>query len=326
MRKKRLRITLYASRFMWRILTTASLLVFFAYAVASYFLYHELTDINGRCDRHLANSPSAFVDLGNFWPPDFAYSQYYVAEYEQVALPSRDKAVTISGWWMEAEPDAPAILIVHGYGSCKYSHTVLVPAGMLVQHGFSVLAIDLRDAGDSTWQNGRSALGAEEYLDVLGAWDWLVDEKGLDPNQVGILGNSVGGRSGLVAMAEEERITAVFAESPPTNTMAYLQDEARRNNFPIWLLPGSLLWSERFGGVDLEAFAVDAWLPRIGSRAVQIIHSRGDEFVGVEQSNALANELDVVIVEEAGHMQIAAQQTAVYEEALISFFTEALKR
>ena len=44
---------------------------------------------------------------------------------------------------------------------------------MLARSGFSVLMMDLRDAGDSDVEDGRVAWGTEEYLDVLGAWDWL---------------------------------------------------------------------------------------------------------------------------------------------------------
>ena len=45
---------------------------------------------------------------------------------------------------------------------------MLTPAGMLWRNGFNVLLIDLRDTGDSTFQDGRSTIGNEEHRDVLG--------------------------------------------------------------------------------------------------------------------------------------------------------------
>ena len=50
---------------------------------------------------------------------------------------------------------------------------VLTAAGMLNKQGFNILALDMRDHGDSTIEDGRHAAGTEEYQDVLGGFDWL---------------------------------------------------------------------------------------------------------------------------------------------------------
>ena len=63
------------------------------------------------------------------------------------------------------------MILVHGLGGCKNAIDVLVPAGMLWRHGFSVLLIDLRNIGESDFVDGRSTAGNVEYQDVLGAWD-----------------------------------------------------------------------------------------------------------------------------------------------------------
>ena len=44
---------------------------------------------------------------------------------------------------------------------------------MLHRAGFGVLLIDLRNHGASDIDNGRWAGGSKEFLDALGAWDWL---------------------------------------------------------------------------------------------------------------------------------------------------------
>ncbi|MCA9995322.1 MAG: alpha/beta fold hydrolase [Anaerolineales bacterium] len=304
-----------------------------AYLGLGYSLYHELVDINGRCFRHLANSPTQFTDLGNFWPAGFDYTPYFMPEYKTVSIPSRDPAVTLAGWYIEAAPDAPAVLIVHGFGSCKNSHTELVPAGMLHKAGFSVLIIDLRDAGDSTQLDGYTALGNEEYLDVLGAWDWLVTEKGIPAGRVGILGNSVGGAVALVAMGEERGITAVFADSPPSDLTVYLPDEARRNKFPTFMLPISLWWSRQAGGVDLLAHQAKDALPRFTPpQQFAVIHSRADIFVDVAQTERLEAESErlglngrFTYFDNASHMAIPAFYPAEYEKELVTFFQQALQ-
>ena len=42
-----------------------------------------------------------------------------------------------------------------------------------IGRGFGVLLMDLRDHGDSEGDDARFAGGSEEYLDVLGGWDWV---------------------------------------------------------------------------------------------------------------------------------------------------------
>ena len=100
-----------------------------------------------------------------------------------------------------------------GLGGCKNSIAVLTPAGMLWRNGFNVLLIDLRGTGDSTFQDGRSTIGNEEHRDVLGAWDWLVNEKGIDPKHIGLFANSLGGANANYAFSVEPRIAAIFLQS-----------------------------------------------------------------------------------------------------------------
>ena len=95
------------------------------------------------------------------------------------------------------------MILVHGLGGCKNAIDVLVPAGMLWRNGFSVLMIDLRNIGESDFVDGRSTAGNVEYQDVLGAWDWLIADKGYRPEQVGIFGESLGGATALFAFAAE---------------------------------------------------------------------------------------------------------------------------
>ena len=96
------------------------------------------------------------------------------------------------------------MILVHGLKSCRRDENVLMPAGMLRRHGFGVLLIDLRDHGDSDDEDLRFAGGTEEYLDVLGAWDWLAAQ-GVPKDRIGILGMSFGAATTVIAGGEEPR-------------------------------------------------------------------------------------------------------------------------
>ena len=72
----------------------------------------------------------------------------------------------ISAWIREAETSAPWILFVHGLGSCKNSHTVLLPAAMMVHEGYSVMLLDLREHGDSSKIDLLHTAGGMQQIDL----------------------------------------------------------------------------------------------------------------------------------------------------------------
>src|SRR4029077_20545062 len=116
------------------------------------------------------NTPAAFTSPGIDTTP------YQMADFEDVAFPSRDPGIEISAWYVPVTgaPRAPAVVLIHGHDSCKREDRMLLAAGMLHRHGFGVLLIDLRNHGDSTVVNGRFAGGTREYRDALAGFDWLL--------------------------------------------------------------------------------------------------------------------------------------------------------
>ena len=191
---------------------TMVLLLGSGYLAVSYVLYNVLANIEDGCQTSLANRPDNFTDRSGYWRDDFDYAAYFMPNYEAVRFPSREAAFTIAGWYVEADPDAPTVIVVHGLGSCKNAHTVLVPSGILHNAGFNVLMLDMRDVNESDYEDGRFALGNEEYLDVLGGWDWLVNEKNIPPQRIGLMGNSLGAATVLIAFAQEPQVAAVFVD------------------------------------------------------------------------------------------------------------------
>ena len=210
-----------------------------AYFGMGYIIYDKLGNVKGSCDEHLANRPDNFA-LYPDWPADFDVAPYFMTGYEAVKFLSRDPGIEVAGWWIpaaKAAPNAPTVILVDGLGGCKNSIAVLIPAGMLWRNGFNVLLIDLRDIGDSTFQDGRSTIGNEEYRDVLGAWDWLVNEKGIDPKRIGLFANSLGGANANYAFSAEPRIAALFLQSTFGNLQQIISAELRAQRLPD--LPGA---------------------------------------------------------------------------------------
>lgn len=260
---------------------------------------------------------------------------YYVSPYEIVKFPARQPGFEIGGWWMPskaADPAAaPAVIVINGLGGCKNACSAIVPAAMLWRSGFNVLAIDARDTGDSTFDDLRTTIGNDEYRDVLGAWDWLVNEKGFAPAKVGIFANSLGGAMANYAFAEEPRIAALFLQSTFGDLQQIIQAELTRNGYPTLLSFPTLIMGGLVTGENLFARSPVETIAQAAGRPVYIIHTRADTRIAVNQSQQLAAAAQAAGVkvttwfpENGEHVQTPAAYPGEFEQRLVGFFRENL--
>ena len=82
----------------------------------------------------------------------------------------------MKGWWVENNLTNPTVILLHGLNSSKYSPDILLPMGMLDKSEFNLLAIDIRDHGESTCEDGYYAAGQDETDDVVASINWLKDK------------------------------------------------------------------------------------------------------------------------------------------------------
>ena len=310
------------------------LLIGIAYGAASAYVWNTLTQVSGDCaNSEAANDPTQF-EVPTAKGPDFDESPYIMPAPEEVSFPSRDAAITISGWYVPAEdPSAPAIVVVHGHNGCKRHHQVLLPAGMLHRNGFAVLLIDLRDHGDSTVEDGRYAGGTEEYRDVLGAWDWLQSTKGVPPDGVGLLGVSLGAATVLIAAGEEPRVAATWEDSSYADIHVAIQAELEREGYPGFLEAGGILMARLISGDDLGSLSPLGAVRKMGSRALFITHGTADGRLSVEYAHDLeaarrsaGGPVESWIVEGADHVDAMVLHPDEYERRLVEFFDRTLRR
>jgi fermentation-respiration switch protein FrsA (DUF1100 family) len=305
-----------------------------AYFGAGYAIYDKLGNVTASCDRHQANRPDGFALLPE-WPADFDVTPYFMSPYEAVSFPSREAGFEVAGWWIPnraADPAAPTVLVLDGLGGCKNSVSALVPAGMLWRNGFNVLVIDVRDTGESTFDDLRSTIGNDEYHDVLGAWDWLVNEKGFAPSNVGVFANSLGGAMANYAFGEEPGMAALFLHATFGDLQEIIETELRRNGFPSFLSFPTLAMGSLVTGENLFARSPVETIRAAAGRPVFIAHSRADTRIDSAQSELLAAAAQAAGVkvstwfpENGEHMQIPAAYPQEFEQRLVGFFRENLQ-
>ncbi len=200
-------------------------------------------------------------------------------EYEEVAFRSTN-GVRLTGWYVPAndrrqmtedgrQKPLPSsvlrppssdmtVLVCHG-NSGNIGH-LLDSLGLLSSLGLNCLAFDYRGYGNS---NGRPT-EAGMYLDAQAAYDWLTGAKGIPPEQIVLLGRSLGA-SVAAHLAGRVRVAGLVAESAFTSYV----DMATRF-YPY--LPVRLFRRFLFRYNTL-AYIKDVHCP------VMVLHSREDELV-----------------------------------------------
>jgi uncharacterized protein len=320
-------------------LAVVAVLAVLAYGAASFFVYDQLGKAPRACwPEDVHNTPASFPIPDPF--PQDRVADYQMPVPQDVTFHSRDPQIPdakLAAWWIPgADPKGPAVIVVHGIQSCRRESSVLLAAGMLHNAGFSVFLMDLRDHGDSQGDDARFAGGSEEYMDVLGGWDW-VRAQGVPAAKIGIEGFSFGSISSIVAGSQEQQVAAVWADSS-TTTMGegirlFLADKLRDGTgLSRVLVPGAVVWAHIIANDDITRYDPITEVTGYGGRHIAFVHGEKDKVLPASMAielhdAALASGAvtpDAWIVPDAGHTQGIYYDPTGYEQRLVSFFTTAL--
>lgn len=110
----------------------------------------------------------------------------YGLAVEAVSLTTPD-GVTLACWYVPAEGAEQTVLFCHGNGG-NISHR-LDTLKMFHELGLSCLTVDYRGYGKSTGK--PTEIGTK--IDILAGFQWLIEEKGMRPEEIILFGRSLGG-------------------------------------------------------------------------------------------------------------------------------------
>lgn len=202
---------------------------------------------------------------------------------EDVTFPSRGQNYPVHAFYLPGKPGYPALISVHGYRGSRHDQFHMERAEALRNLGYSVVSLDLAGHGGDTLGKGRIAMGYSERWDVLGGYDYLL-QKGFKPAQIGIVGESLGAATSLLATAAEPRIRAVWADSAYARAISVIVDRGITAGYPALITPlipgGMLLGWLTTGDRIWEANPVDVG-PALASnhQAVYLVHDEKDTTV-----------------------------------------------
>ena len=136
--------------------------------------------------------------------------------------------VTLAGWWIPAEKPIAELIFVHGAGSNRISAYVgsLDFYATLNGLGISVIAMDLRNHGNSPITDARLHMGATEWADVFAAAQWLDTTQPTALPRFA-LGASMGGSTVIRALHQGLQVTGTILLDPQLGILDSLMHGAQ---------------------------------------------------------------------------------------------------
>ena len=262
-------------------------------------------------------------DLSGWWLSDIPI--------ETVTIPVSDE-VTLEAWWIKASyPTAQeTVIVTHGYGTSRRDYNAILPSAMLAKEGFNVLLVDQRDTGNSTCVDGRHSAGQDESDDFAAVADWLIAEKGITADKIGMFGVSGGAIATAILPAKTDNVAAFAMEAPIFDFAETARKEVEFQGFPgvLWGLADI---AAKLRGVDLNATPIPAGIDAAGNRPMLLLHGTDDQRLAYEGAVEFRDyaenagvEITLETFEGADHTEGMLTETDRYANALTTFFRNAL--
>lgn len=233
----------------------------------------------------------------------------------------------LSGWWMENQPGGKTILVIHGLTSSKYSSGILLSSGMLYRNGFNILAIDLRDHGNSTCEDGYYSAGQKESDDSTAAINWLINEKGINADKIGLYGQSLGALTALQTAGKTQDFAAIAVIDPPVDFETLVREEMVYQGFPPFLFEPTNHYAIIFEGVNITKITPKTALESGDKQPILVFNGLKDSRVQPHHTDDLVkiaedNKIDITVYryEDMEHVQSIWFYTEEIEKALTEFF------
>lgn len=137
------------------------------------------------------------------------------------------------GWLLRGAPNAPAVILLHGYGSDR-SYVLNLGVKLNEATDFTILMPDLRGHGENP-SVANTSFGGCETEDALSAIKYLRELKNGETalvGDIGIFGIELGGLVALSAASQDESVKALVLDSVPAQSNEVL-DLAVEKRFPF---------------------------------------------------------------------------------------------
>src|SRR5262245_18576907 len=244
----------------------------------------------------------------------------------------------------------PAFLALHGFGSTKDSGGTTAIAKLLSSFGYVTLRFDMRGCGESEGVRGR-VICLEQVEDTKSALTYLAARPEVDPDRVGVIGQSFGAAVAVYTAGTDRRVAACIssggwgdgakkfrkqhAAPGAWEKFTAMMEHGRRHRertggslmvprYDIVPIPPALRGNVAKGSAmefpfevveSMYAFTANEVVGRIAPRPLLLLHSSNDSVTPTEQSLDLfaraGQPADLHLVADVDHFMFAEGNTLV---------------
>ncbi len=225
---------------------------------------------------------------------------------------NQNQAELIHGWWIGSSQGSNQPVIIHFHGNSSNIGANLGYVQQFHQMGLSVFLIDYRGFGQS---NPRFPSEKIVYQDAEAAWNYLVDQKGINPEKIFVFGHSLGGAIAINLAAKHPEIAGLIVESSFTSMRDMVDYQGK-----YWMFPINWLLQQRFASIE-----------KVNQLKMPVLftHGTADTVVPSEMSQALyaaaTEPKQLLIVEAADHNNVRQVGEMQYFNTVQEFIQQALK-
>ena len=281
----------------WKLLIGAAAGLTTVYMLTSTYLWARQVHFIFRPERTIDRTPAEY---------QLTFEDVYITVKDEKSQVER-----IHAWWIPTETPGDRILL-YFHGSALNIEANIAQACRYQQMGFSVLLVSYRGYGKS---DGAFPTEAQVYSDAQAAWDYLVDQKNIDPGSIFIYGHSIGGAVAIELAVNQPDAGGLIVEAAFTSIPDLARRIPRYRIFPI-----DLIVHQRFDSIR-----------KVGRLRIPVlyIHGTDDELVPHEMSRELYNRTSsskqLKFIPGGGHNNSAAVGGEEYLQAVSNFVELARK-
>ncbi|HSG18887.1 MAG TPA: alpha/beta fold hydrolase [Anaerolineae bacterium] len=261
-----------------------------------------------------------------------------VIKFEETGLPLEqvsvinDSGMTLNGWYMPSQNGA-AVMLMHG--ATAFPYHMLEEAKSLERHGYGALLISVRNHNFGDGDTLSFGCDDREMEDFDAWFEFLKQQEGIDPDRIGLMGQSMGGTLAIQYAAQNEGIRAVVAHSAPSSVKDAVETfTAWMTGLPPWvanLIAGNMLfWVDTEIDCEMSVVSAKEWIDDISPRAVYILHGGDDKQLPAASGEwlfATAGEPKYYwLCPDSGHHECDTDYPAEFEERIIGFFDDHLRQ
>jgi esterase/lipase len=207
----------------------------------------------------------------------------YGMPYEEVTVTTED-GLKLVGWYVPTKNGA-AIIAQHGYKDDR--EDALREGSYLYQNGYGVLFSTFR-AHDLS-EGEMFTFGKNEMQDLEAWYQYVLTRDGVNPDNIGMLGKSMGGALSIKYAALNENIKAVVADcafsSIPDVVAIAVPELTGLPAFPF--APVIVFWAEQILGYDIDEFDTKVWVRDICGRPIKILQGGADKVISVSSGQLI---------------------------------------